>query len=94
MELVFCGMNSAILQTTQVKNTWRNMHTDEYLTDSGAINSESGGIQTFYVTYIFLSACEEKSDKQICNANKSSHEISDIQEVTYCFQVPFQQLCC
>ena len=94
MELVFCGMNSAILQTTQVKNTWRNMHTDEYLTDSGAVNLESGDIQTFYVTYIFLSACEEKSDKQIRSENKSSHEISDIQEVTYCFQVPFQQLCC
>ena len=50
------------------------MHTDEYLTDSGAINLESGGIQTFYVTCIFLSACEEKSDKQICSANKSSHD--------------------
>lgn len=84
MEPVFRGMNSEISQTTQVKNTWKNMYADEYLTDSSPINLESGVIQRFCVTYIFLSAYEEKSDKQVNSANKSSQEISDIQELTNC----------
>lgn len=37
MEPVFCGMTSAISQRTQVKNTCKNMYTDDYLTDSGPL---------------------------------------------------------
>lgn len=50
MEPVFRGMNSEISQTTQVKNTWKNMYADEYLTDPSPINLESGVIQRFSVT--------------------------------------------
>lgn len=77
-------MNSAISQRTQVKSTWKNMYTDEYLIDWGPMNVESGVIQTLCVKHIFLSPLEEKSDKQSNSANRSSREISDRQELTNC----------
>lgn len=63
-------MNSAISQRTQVKNTWKNMYTDEYLIDSGPIHLKSAVIQTLCVKRIFLSTHEEKSNKQISSANR------------------------
>lgn len=53
------------------------MYTDESLTGSGPINLESRVISILCVTYIFFSACEENSDKQINSTNKSSRELSD-----------------
>lgn len=53
------------------------MYTDGYLTDSGPSDLESRVIQLLHVTYIFLSACEENSDKQINSAHKSSREMFD-----------------
>lgn len=85
-------MNSAISQRTQVKNTWKNMYTDGYLIDWGPMNMESGVIQTLCVKYIFLSTHEERSDKQINSANRTSREICAIKNWLTVVK-PFSEIC-